>query len=397
MTHEQRLAQLRELHRTIAEIARQDVSFRRAIGRIPDEVESLIAHLARDPECWRLTRSLHAVHVPSFAAAVGLYAQMPSGSDEFAEDRAAIHTAFSRAETLFAQARNTLDAGIVCRARLEAEALADRAPLPAPAPEPSGRFGRITSGLGSLGASAVSSFSDTAGGMFEGVATRVAALPKLGSALGGSFIDLVSENVTSPVAVRLGASRSAIASAAATGTGLGVAIGILCPPLLPLAAGGAVLAALDAYSQGVDELSALEAAERDKRRQALAASRAQALRELAFGAGALQIESPDLSLTVDAETGAADAVVLSGPHAGRSYSSLTDEERAEIQSRVRRGSNGDEGRGGSGRSYSSLTDAERAQIQSRVRGGSNSDEGRGGSGLLILDILALGLTAAVES
>ncbi len=76
-----------------------------------------------------------------------------------------------------------------------------------------------------------------------------------------------------------------------------------------------------------------EGPERAARNQGLghgSKERAAALRELAGGSAALQMEHDVLSVTVDASTGEADAIVLKGTHAGRTWSSLTFEEKATV-------------------------------------------------------------------
>ncbi|MEP4199188.1 MAG: hypothetical protein ABJL99_26475 [Aliishimia sp.] len=54
------------------------------------------------------------------------------------------------------------------------------------------------------------------------------------------------------------------------------------------------------------------------------------MRQLTHGAAALQMETDDLSLTLDVETGEADAVMLTGDYVGRTWSSLTKREQANV-------------------------------------------------------------------
>ena len=362
MSHDPRHTAVFALRVQILARSGADRAFKRAIGDIAADLLAIEAHLQRDPDCWRKTRALHAVHVPSLAAAIKLYEQIDQGSGEFNEEREAIFAAFTRTGTLFRDARRTLDTDLVLQTRVEAEVLAGRAPAPAPRSVPSSLLGRARTRLTSFGTGAVDLVSDTAGAAFSDIGVRVMSLPKIGGGIGSAIWETFSGSVAAPVGIRLAASQRAIGDGLGTGAGLGMVIGILCPPLLPIAAGGAVLTALSSYTDGVDALTAIDTKERDARRAVLREKRTQALRELAHGSAALQIESGDLSVTVDVETGQADAIVLSGPMAGRSYSSMSG--------------------------------AEQAEIQGQLRGSAQSDDGQSGTGWLLIDILATGAAAA---
>jgi len=54
--------------------------------------------------------------------------------------------------------------------------------------------------------------------------------------------------------------------------------------------------------------------------------------QLTNGASALQMENEEISLTLDVETGEADAVILKGSHTGRTWSDLNVTEKAEVVS-----------------------------------------------------------------
>lgn len=90
-----------------------------------------------------------------------------------------------------------------------------------------------------------------------------------------------------------------------------------------------MLAAMHGWRRGMDQARALNEDERQSRIARLQAERAAALRQLAHGEAALQMQTEELSMTLDVETGEADAVVLSGPQAGRNWLGLTQEEKAE--------------------------------------------------------------------
>ena len=147
-----------------------------------------------------------------------------------------------------------------------------------------------------------------------------------------SLSGVISDNISNPIGMRLKASNRALQHGVGAGVGLGVVIGVLCPPLLPVSAGGAVLAAMRGWRLEMDAVRELNEAERTQRISQLKAERSAALRQLTSGASALQMETDELSLTVDVDTGEADAVILKGNHAGRMWSSLDLVERAEVVS-----------------------------------------------------------------
>lgn len=80
----------------------------------------------------------------------------------------------------------------------------------------------------------------------------------------------------------------------------------------------------------MDEASKLHEAERERRIAELKAERTAALQQLTHGASALQMETDELSMTLDVETGQADAVVLKGEHSGRMWSSLSPADKADL-------------------------------------------------------------------
>ena len=102
----------------------------------------------------------------------------------------------------------------------------------------------------------------------------------------------------------------------------------LFPPLLPLSAGGAVLVAMRAWQTEVQAARKLGEQERRQRIAELKVERSAALFQLTNGASSVQMETDELSLTLDAETGEADAMILKGEHAGRAWSDLSRTEKA---------------------------------------------------------------------
>ncbi|MBM7067165.1 hypothetical protein [Actibacterium sp. 188UL27-1] len=80
----------------------------------------------------------------------------------------------------------------------------------------------------------------------------------------------------------------------------------------------------------IDRAQTLHDADRAKRMADLQQQRIAALQQLAHGAAALQVETDNLSLMIDVETGEADAIILTGEHEGRTWSSLGISEQADL-------------------------------------------------------------------
>lgn len=342
MPADERLTAIKALHDDLLAEGRKDRSFEAAIEPIRADLRAISGHLLMDPSRFRRTRSLHAVHIPSLHTAVRLWAAMDQDRTVAAAERERILTAFRRSAGLFRESREKLGAAVAFDALVEIETLADRAP-----PLPVETASVAMSGWASRAAGTLRSVTSTealtglAGTAWSDITTRMGGFGRLGGSLGRSVSGALRDNLTTPVSVRLAASARAIEAGVTTGAGLGIIIGVLCPPLLPLTAGGAVLAALDSYNDGVRDLTALRGREREERLARLAEERTRALREIAGGASSLQMETEDLSLTLNAETGEVDAMLLSGKYAGRSWSVLSAREREKVLREGRSKSGGD--------------------------------------------------------
>jgi hypothetical protein len=83
------------------------------------------------------------------------------------------------------------------------------------------------------------------------------------------------------------------------------------------------------WSSEMSAAHELNEAERDVRLAELRIERAAALAQLIQGSRSFQMETEDLSMTLDVDTGEADAIVLSGQHAGSLWSTLTPIEKAD--------------------------------------------------------------------
>lgn len=345
---------LAEFHNDLMDTMQKDPDLAVATKGMCAELRGIASHLVRDPECWTQTRAFHVVHIPAFATALGLYKSLDKDKSEIAEDRQLILKSFKQSKELVFSANTTLSKNLALKARIEIETLASRVPfdltaddnkLPETFSKSDSSWSRFMKAMPSKSdfsipnletvKSAAVSVTETLSSVSEGVSNRFFAIPKLGSVFGQQMMNALADNVKAPVAMRLSASGQAIQDGIAAGAGLGIVIGILFPPLLPIAGGGAVLAALDGYNKALEDAQELDKETRHIRDLELMEKRKQALYQLTSGAPSLQMETDMLSLTLDVNSGKADALLLSGKNEGRSYSSLTMEERKALKNQTK--------------------------------------------------------------
>lgn len=313
---------------------------RRAAQGIEPDLRYLMNALESDPETWRLNRAFHAVHVPSLIAVMTLLSGLDDRTVVTREDQQQITTAFQQADQLVHQARQRVERAMLDKAKIELEVLADYVSS-SPAPVETGPRALLDRLQGAsvwsvrairAGGAGVASLSDRVKRGVAASGERASAVPVLVSNLQKTLTGAVADRLGKPIERRLQASGTALKYGVGTGLGIGVVTAIVFPPLLPLSAGGAVIAALRGWQTDMTATARLGEAERVSRIAALRAERTAALRQLAHGADVFQMETDAVNLTVDVETGDVEAVLLEGDYAGRSWSDLTALEKAEVLS-----------------------------------------------------------------
>ncbi len=339
-TEVEKIKTLTDLSQLVEARSSSNREFRRAVGTLAADLGYVAEELRRDPQSWRMNRAFFAVHVPSLTAVVSVLDdldQMTSFTDEEAHQ---VHASLNRASMLAKDARKRIEQSKLTKTKVELEVLAEYSPPPAKEYMKSSRFTRAIDNVTSTSESlwggvkaSASGASGLVGNLQDGVSgavNRAASVPVLVRNIQKTLSGSLSDNVSKPISMRVKASGRALENGVGAGVGLGVVVGVLCPPLLPLKAGGAVYAAMRTWRKEMESAQALNDAERQSRVAELKAERTAALKQLTHGAPALQMETDDISLTVDVETGEADAVVLSGKHAGQSWSSLTADEKLDV-------------------------------------------------------------------
>jgi hypothetical protein len=335
-----RLQNLDVLANAIRDRSENDPDFRRAASAMEDDLDYLAAALRKDPATWKVNRAFHSVHVPSLLAIMTMLNDIDAMTSVTADERHQVHQSIHRARQLVAAARQKIERGAFNAAKVELEVLAEYAPPPDQPMKKASFMERTLDGLKSVSESSLKTASSGVAAVPEIVGKvkvgatssldQMSAVPTLAWNLKKTLSGAVSDRVTKPIEMRLQAGGKALTYGVGTGVGIGMATAILFPPLLPISAGGAVLAAMQGWRSEMKSARALNEAERETRIAELQAERSAALRKLTNGASALQMESEDLSLTVDVETGKADAVILKGEHEGRNWSELNEEEQGQV-------------------------------------------------------------------
>lgn len=233
-----------------------DREFARAVGALNDDLKYIAEALRAESHLWRQNRAFHVVHVPSFLAIMSMLdemAQMESISDD---EKHQVLSSVNRAAQLAKDARHRIERVKFTEAKTELGVLADYAPVPDQPFEKPSRFTRTFGGVASVSeamwsgaksqANAVPGLVSTLQESMSDTLTRAASAPVLLENFQKTLTGALSDNISTPISMRLNAGGRALKHGVGAGVGLGVVVGVLCPPLLPLTAGGAVLAAMRA-------------------------------------------------------------------------------------------------------------------------------------------------------
>ena len=308
-------------------VAGQDKAFRNAIGTMNADLEYLIRRLAKDPDLYRNNRSFFLVHLKSIYDAISLYEAVKESGDD--EDVRRFLSDFSLICREVKKVRDGLAKDSVSEKMMEMDVIKSTMNI---ADEPvcdgqeasrsaGWRAGLEKIGLGGKGfltssKNLISNTGNGAGDVLGGLVSR-----------GSAFL---GRNVADPVSVRLVAAQSAAASAVVSG-GIGtVILGVLCPPLIPLAAADAAMSAMATWNSEVERLNRENADYRDAQVRDADDKMRAAISRITGGATALRSETGDISFIVDAETGASDATILIGDYAGKPWSGLTSRQKSNF-------------------------------------------------------------------
>lgn len=345
--HEERLNDLTQLSSLVSDRSESDFEFRRATGTLAKDIDYISNALRRDGEAWRMNRAFHSVHVPSFMVVVSMLFDIDDMKSISEEELHQLYGSIHRAAQLASSARECLEQSALTKTQVEIGVLAEYAPANSEAYKPASMFERTREGFLSASNSAlgkaktsVEALPSMTGVLKEGVNSsleRANAVPILASNLQRTLTGTFSDTVTKPIGMRLKASGKALTHGAGAGVGLGAMAAVLFPPLVPVSAGAGILVALRSWQKEMQKAQSLNTQRREQRIAELQAERKAALLQLTNGAPSLQMETDALSLTLNAETGEADALILKGQHAGRTWSDLTTIEKAETASFVAQG------------------------------------------------------------
>ncbi|WP_425038877.1 hypothetical protein [Primorskyibacter sp. S187A] len=344
---EERLSNLDQLALLIENRSLVDYDFKRATGSLAEDLKFTSDALCRDDEVWRMNRAFHAVHVPSLLAIMSMLDDIDDMKSISEDEQHQLYCSIHRAAQLASSARERIEQSALMEAKVELSVLANYAPPAPQAFRKASLLERTRDGVLSVSNTTLQRAKnsvETAPKIIDalkgGVSTsldRAQAVPTLAANLHQTLAGLVSDNVTKPIEMRLQASGKALTHGTGAGVGLGVVAAVLFPPLVPVSAGAGILVAMRSWRTEMQKARALHGQEREERIAELRAERSAALLQLTNGASSVQMETEELSLTIDAGTGEADALILKGEHAGRTWSDLSPLEKAETVSSFAQG------------------------------------------------------------
>ncbi len=342
ISKDERLKSLDHLALLVENRSLVDYEFKRATGSLAHDLMFTSEALRRDPDVWRMNRAFHAVHVPSLLAIMSMLDDIDDMKSISDDEQHQLYSSIHRAAQLASSARERIEQSVLMEVKVELGVLASYALTNPQEFKKASLFERTRDGVLSASNSTLQkakSSAETAPNMIDALKDgvlasldRAQALPTLASNLQQTLAGMVSDNVTKPIGMRLQASGKALTHGAGAGVGLGAMAAILFPPLVPVSAGAGILVAMRSWRTEMQKARALHGQEREERIAELQAERAAALLQLTNGASSVQMETEELCLTLDAETGKADALILKGEHAGRTWSDLSTLEKAETVS-----------------------------------------------------------------
>jgi len=282
---DEKLEQLTQLSALVAQRMAADRDFKRAVGSLKEDVDYIAEGLRRDPVSWRSNRAFHAVHVPSLIAVIAVLEDVDAMASVTPDAHHQIMASLHQAVALARDARGRLEQAALNTMKTELDVLSSYAPAPAEPYKKPSLLSRAVGGVSSASEtmwdgvkSGTSSVPGLAAGLQGGVAdakARITTVPLLADNLRKMVSGTVYDTVAAPVQMRLKAGQNALSSGVQTGVGLGVVVGILCPPLLPVTAGGAVLAAMRTWRVEMERAEHQNAQERDARIAALSDERVE--------------------------------------------------------------------------------------------------------------------------
>lgn len=340
--HDERLQHLQQLITLVENRCASDYEFKHATGSLAGNLTFISDALRQNAGIWRMNRAFHTVHVPSFLAVMAMLDGIDNMASVCDDEKHQIYGSINRAAQLAALARERIEQAALTEAKVELNLLANYAPEQPEEYKKASLFQRTRDGILSAsnttlqkaksGVESLPGLVETLKGGVGSSLERVTAVPLLVVNLQKSLAGAFSDSVTKPIAMRLHASGKAITHGTGAGIGLGVVAAVLFPPLIPISAGGGILVAMRSWRTEMQKAQTLGQQEREHRIAELRKERAAALQQLTNGAPSVQMETEDLSLTLDTETGEADAIVLTGENAGRAWSDLSPLEKMETAS-----------------------------------------------------------------
>lgn len=303
---------------------------RRPLGDFLQDLERIEAAYAKDPQAYRLTRALPAVHLPSLLSVLEEIAELKASAD--AERYASLCGEIESCLPLAKEALAKIDDRRFDAAEITASVLADK--LPAPAEGAQAGWRGWMSPLTGTAATAQSFITDRTARLQSSLSRRLSGGRMVATGYLADFMDNSLEAISAPVMTRLTAARSALIQAAGGGIAGGILVALVFPPAAPLVLGLAALETPDLYQDALRDASQRRSAQHAQRRAGRNEQITQGLSALRGISPIVRLETDHLHVTIDLDGGTADGIVLSGRNAGRMLSAIEPRELALMEKRA---------------------------------------------------------------
>lgn len=293
-------------------------ALRSAIAAACKDLQVIEDAYLQDPESYRRSRSLTAVHLPVLIDGLEQFSKLDQ--DRIEKDRLAlIEAELKTCLHATSEARSRIDQRAVETLQIEIQTLSDMIGPGSSTPVQSdnvlakgyaqaGRHLTATSArLGKIG----TSVRKRATGGWDAARLSVSGV-----------LDDALDIATTPIRTRATAVINAMAGASVSALVTGALVSLVFPPLAPLATGLTLLDAFSIYDDEVTRGDQKTAKAREARKAARQEAMQAALGRLHGKSSVIRMESPLLHITLDLENDKARGLVLAGRYAGQSLNDI---------------------------------------------------------------------------
>jgi hypothetical protein len=297
-----------------------------------EDLDYLDEAYLKDPAAFRKNRALTAVHLPGILTGLEALIQMQNDGadpDKTAQLETEIATCFAAA----AQARAVLAQNATTAVEIEAAVLKEAInPIHGSAAEQQTPNEGSRSIIGQIDGLSRSGGKAILGGLTFGrdrvseigntAADRLGAGAGLATTYLSGLVEDGIDMVTSPIARRVNAISSALSTASTSAIVGGLVTAVVFPPAVPFAVGLALLDGTSTYADALESEQNRADHDRSQRRSARQEEISNKLGKFRGRSPVIRMETQHVHVTMNAQTGQSQGIILTGRHAGDSLMDL---------------------------------------------------------------------------